>query len=177
MGLFLLYGLFKCLKWLSSHPVGLYILGEFVQNFAVVVVGDMFHSVLIDGAQPKIVAPAVGLEDIHCYIGFAHLWYEGSVGSIPHIYCSVLARLVASHGFGSFEGMYMILEYCHDFEFIEVGYPVEEGIEVSGGISVEGLAGWVDGNVIIGKFDFVPVGLKGTDHELFLVPEYHQTYP
>ena len=107
---------------------------------AVIIVGDMFNSVLIDGTQPKIIALAVGFEDIYCYIGFAHLGYEGSVCSISYIHCSVLAGLVADHRFGSFEGMYVILEDGHNFEFIEVGHPVEESVEVSGGISVEGLA-------------------------------------
>ena len=136
-----------------------------------IIVGNMFNSVLIDGAKPKIIALAMGLEDIYCYIGFAHLMYQGSVGSIPNIHCSVLAGLVADHGFGSFEGMHVVLEDGHNFEFIEVGHPVEEGVEISGGISIEGLTGWVDGNVVVGKFDFIPVGFKGIDHELFLVPE------
>ena len=111
-----------------SHPVGLHILGEFVQNMAMIVIGDMFNSILLDGAQPKIIALAVSLENIHCYIGFTNLGYEGSVGSIPNIHCSVLAGLVADYGFDPFEGMHVGLEDSNNFEFIEVGYPVEGGV-------------------------------------------------
>ena len=69
---------FKCLKFnclSESHLVGLDILSKFVQNLTMAVVCDMFHSILVNGAQPKIVALAVGFKDIHCYIWTAHLFF------------------------------------------------------------------------------------------------------
>ena len=73
--------------------------------------------------------------------------------------------------------MHVILEDCHNFVFIEVGNPVEESVEISGGVSVEGLAGGIDGHVVVGKFDFMFILFESTYHELFLISTFQQNYP
>ena len=52
--------------------------------------GGMDHLVLVDLAQPHVVALVPGVEDVHGDIGGAHLANNGSVGSVANVHCSVL---------------------------------------------------------------------------------------
>ena len=71
----------------------------------------------------------------------------------------------------------MVFEGSHDFVFVEIGDPVEESIQVASRISVEGLAGRINGNVIVDKLYFISILLKSIYHEVFLVPTSVYSYP
>lgn len=63
----------------------------------------------------------------------------------------------------------MIFEDSHYFVFIEVRDPMEESVEVSSGISIEGLADRIDRHMVVGKFDFVSIVFECLDHVILLV--------
>lgn len=62
----------------------------------------------------------------------------------------------------------MVFEDSHNFVLVEVGYPVEEGIEISCRIAIECLADRVDGDMIVDKLDFVAILFKRINHIIFL---------
>jgi hypothetical protein len=71
----------------------------------------------------------------------------------------------------------VVLEDRGHFVLVEIGHPVEEGIEVALWVSVEGLADRVDGDVVAHEFELVLVVLEGVDHEVFLISRLGGQYP
>ncbi len=74
----------------GSQLIGVPELGIGVDDFPVAAEGGMDHLVLVDLAQPHVVALVPGVEDVDGDIGGAHLANNCPVGSIANIYSSVL---------------------------------------------------------------------------------------
>ena len=106
-----------------------------------------------------------------------HLADESSIGSVPQIDGSVFGWRIASHGFGSFEGVNVVFKNSHNFIFIEVRNPVKEGEEKPFGIAVEFFADAVDGDVIIDEFNFIFVAFKRVNQKLLLISSLRYFYP
>ena len=112
----------------GSELVGFGQLSKIVNDGPMTIIRDMLDLIRVDGADPHVIVRAEGLEDIHCDIRPAELRSYGSVSPISSIDRPVLVRSVANHGFGTFEGMHMVLKDCHNFVLIEVGDPVEQSV-------------------------------------------------
>ena len=153
----------------GSQLVGVPVLSIIIDDLAVAVVGGMDHPILVDLAQPHVVTLVQRVEDLHCDIRRAHLPDDRSVSAIANIYGSVLFGSVAHQGFGPLEGVNVVLEDSGYLVLVEIGHPVEEGVEVALWVSVEGLADGVDGDVVAHEFELVLVFLERVYHEVFLV--------
>ncbi len=102
--------------------------------------------------QPKIIPLGKGLENIDGNIRPTKLLHNGPIGPIAHINRSKLFRTTTYQRLRSFERMHMVFINCHHAVFIEVGDPVEEGVEETGGVAVEVLAHAVDWHVVVYEF-------------------------
>jgi len=113
-----------------------------VNKYTIVVIGFMYHSILINLTKPHIVALAESIENLHRYVGMAHLRNQSTICTVTYIDRSILFGSVADQRFGTFKWVYMVLEGSHNFVLIEIGNPVEEGKEISGRITIKGLTDW-----------------------------------
>lgn len=129
----------------------------------------VLDSISVDSTEPHIVAFAEGIEDVKCDVRMAHFRNNSSICTVSSVNSTVLFGLIADHRLGSFEGVHMILKSSHNFVLIEVRHPMEEGIQVSCGISVKGFTNRVNRNVIVHKFYLRFVLFEGLDHKIFLV--------
>jgi len=137
----------------------------------------MNHLVLEYLAVPHVITLAVRVKDIHCYVWLTCLSYYRAVCSISHVDCTILFRCVAYEWFSSLKRVHVILKNCHDFVLIEVRYPVEESIEITGRIFVKGLAHRVYWYVVVNKFNFVSILLPFLQHETLLITKLMKKYP
>jgi len=71
----------------------------------------------------------------------------------------------------------VVLEDSGYLVLVEIGHPVEEGVEVALWVSVEGFADGVDGDVVAHEFELVLVVLERVYHEVFLVSRLGEPYP
>jgi len=67
------------------------------------VIGNMYNFILINLAIPHIVAFAIGIKNIDCYVWRTHLGYKSTICPITYVDCPVLFWSVAHQWFGAFE--------------------------------------------------------------------------
>ena len=140
-----------------------------VDDLPMAVVSDMDDLVLVDLAEPHVVALSICVKDVDCDVWSAHLTDDSTISSVSNIDCSVFSWSVTNKWLCSLEGMYMVLEDGHYFVLIKIWHPMEERIEVSCWISIKRLTNRVDGNVIADKLELILVVLEGIYHEILLV--------
>lgn len=134
----------------------------------------MLNLILCYFSQPKIVSLSVCSKYLHCCIWFTHLFYNCTICSISHVYCSELCWIAANKGFCSLKRVDMILKWCHYVIFVELWNPMEQGIQKSSWILIESFANTVNWNVIIDKFYLLFVCFKRVNHELFLITKINK---
>jgi hypothetical protein len=100
----------------------------------------MNHLVFEYFAVPHVVIGAVFGKYIHCYVRQAHLVCNCTIGTIAYVDGAVLFRGIADEGFSSLERVHVIFKDGHYFVLIEVRYPMEESIQITGRIPVKCLA-------------------------------------
>lgn len=141
------------------------------------VVCDMHDLVLVNFAEPHVVALAIRVENVHCNVWSAHFADYSAICSVSDIDSSVLSWSVADKWLCALESMHMVLKNGHYFVLVKVRHPVEESIEVSCWISIKCLTNRVDGYMIANKLELVLIVLEGIYHEILLVTRLMQMYP
>jgi hypothetical protein len=141
----------------SSNTIGVPILRVVVDDLAVAVIGSVNHFILVDFAQPHVVALGICVKDIHGDVRSAHLSNNGSKCAVSHIYCAVLLGGITNKRFSSLESMNVVFEDSGNFVLVEIGHPVEEGVQISFWTSIKGFANRVDWNVVADELELIPI--------------------